>query len=71
MLEMVAENADLALKQRLLEKREKEIRSRSRLDGLQELLGLEKRPARIEAYDISNISGTNNVGGMVVLKMAN
>lgn len=66
MLEMVAENADLALKQHLLERREKEIRSKSRLDGLQELLGLDKRPSRIEAYDISNISGTNNVGGMVV-----
>ena len=66
MLEMVAENADLALKQYLLEKREKEIRSRSRLDKLQELLGMDIRPFRIEAYDISNISGTNNVGGMVV-----
>ena len=66
MLEMVADNADLALKQQLLEKREKEIRSKSRLDGLQELLGLSQRPDRIEAYDISNISGTNNVGGMVV-----
>ncbi|MDO9493808.1 excinuclease ABC subunit UvrC, partial [Acetobacterium sp.] len=66
MLEMVADNADLALKQQLLEKREKEIRSKSRLDGLQELLGMTQRPNRIEAYDISNISGTNNVGGMVV-----
>ena len=66
MLEMVADNADLALKQQLLEKREKEIRSKSRLDGLQELLGMNRRPSRIEAYDISNISGTNNVGGMVV-----
>ncbi|WP_373481584.1 excinuclease ABC subunit UvrC [Acetobacterium sp.] len=66
MLEMVADNADLALKQQLLEKREKEIRSKSRLDGLQELLGMAQRPSRIEAYDISNISGTNNVGGMVV-----
>ncbi|MBU4540002.1 MAG: excinuclease ABC subunit UvrC [Firmicutes bacterium] len=66
MLEMVADNADLALKQQLLEKREKEIRSKSRLDGLQELLGMTQRPNRIEGYDISNISGTNNVGGMVV-----
>nr|WP_320027309.1 excinuclease ABC subunit UvrC [uncultured Acetobacterium sp.] len=66
MLEMVGENADLALKQHLLERREKEVRSKSRLDGLQELLGMDKRPSRIEAYDISNISGTNNVGGMVV-----
>lgn len=66
MLEMVADNADLALKQQLLEKREKEIRSKSRLVGLSELLGLTRPPSRIEAYDISNISGTNNVGGMVV-----
>lgn len=66
MLEMVEENAALALKQHLLEKREKEVRSRSRLDGLTELLKLDQTPTRIEAYDISNISGTNNVGGMVV-----
>jgi len=66
MLEMVEDNADLALKQQLLEKRAKEIRSQSRLDGLQELLRIKQRPSRIEAYDISNISGTNNVGGMVV-----
>jgi len=66
MLEMVEDNADLALKQRLLEKRQKEENSKSRLHGLAELLGMEKLPERIEAYDISNISGTNNVGGMVV-----
>ncbi len=66
MLEMVADNADLALKQQLLEKRDKEIRSKSRLDGLKELLGISRQPGRIEAYDISNIGGTNNVGGMVV-----
>lgn len=68
MLEMVEENAYLALKQHLLEKREKEVRSKSRLDGLAELLSLDKTPTRIEAYDISNISGTNNVGGMVVFE---
>lgn len=68
MLEMVEENAYLALKQHLLEKREKEVRSKSRLDGLAELISLDKTPARIEVYDISNISGTNNVGGMVVFE---
>ena len=46
--------------------REKEIRSKSRLDGLQELLGMTRRPYRIEAYDISNISGFESVGSMVV-----
>lgn len=30
--------------------------------------GLEKEPEYIEAYDISNISGTDNVGSMVVFK---
>lgn len=33
---------------------------------LQELLGLKEFPAVIEAYDISNLQGTDNVGGMVV-----
>ncbi len=33
---------------------------------LKEELGLDKPPYRIESYDISNISGTDNVGSMVV-----
>ena len=33
---------------------------------LQQLLGLEKTPYRIEGYDISHMSGTNNVASMVV-----
>jgi excinuclease ABC subunit C len=36
------------------------------LAGLKELLGLEKPPKRIEGYDISHMSGTNNVASMVV-----
>lgn len=36
------------------------------LTGLKELLGLEKIPKRIEGYDISHMSGTNNVASMVV-----
>jgi excinuclease ABC subunit C len=38
----------------------------SALAGLQEALGLENPPNRIECYDISNIQGTNSVGAMVV-----
>lgn len=68
MLEMVDENADLALKQRILERNQKEEKVKSRMDGLADLLGLKKAPVRIEAYDISNISGTDNVGGMVVFE---
>ena len=36
------------------------------LIGLQELLGLQDVPRRIEGYDISHMSGTNNVASMVV-----
>lgn len=36
------------------------------LAGLQTLLGLPKLPKRIEGYDISHMSGTNNVASMVV-----
>ena len=36
------------------------------LVGLQELLHLPRAPRRIEGYDISHMSGTNNVASMVV-----
>ncbi len=36
--------------------------------NLKELLGLENTPNRIEAYDISNISGSDNVGAMTVFE---
>jgi excinuclease ABC subunit C len=36
------------------------------LVDLKELLGLKKLPYRIEGYDISHMSGTNNVASMVV-----
>jgi excinuclease ABC subunit C len=36
------------------------------LAGLQTLLGLSSVPKRIEGYDISHMSGTNNVASMVV-----
>ena len=40
----------------------------STVDELKELLNLEKLPRKIECYDISNLSGTNMVAGMCVLK---
>ncbi|MDD7363697.1 MAG: excinuclease ABC subunit UvrC [Peptoniphilus sp.] len=45
-----------------LQKQEKTVES------LQKLLGLSKVPKRIEAYDISNISGAESVGSMVVFE---
>ncbi|WFD10680.1 excinuclease ABC subunit UvrC [Tepidibacter hydrothermalis] len=36
------------------------------LDQIKELLNLDNKPKRIEAYDISNIQGVDSVGSMVV-----
>ena len=43
-------------------------REASALDELARLLGLQKPPARIESYDISNLAGGENVAGMVVFE---
>ena len=43
-------------------------RDASALDELRRLLGLEKTPAYIECYDISNLQGGENVAGMVVFE---
>lgn len=65
---MALENAKVALEQKeALEMRKAELKS-GKIEGLKSLLNLEKEPVNIEAYDISNISGTNNVGGMVVFR---
>lgn len=66
MLDMVKENAKLALDQQIFESQQKELLKKNKLMELADLLKIDELPARIEAYDISNIGGTNNVGGMVV-----
>jgi excinuclease ABC, C subunit len=43
-------------------------REASALDELGRLLGMEQPPAYIEAYDISNLAGGENVAGMVVFE---
>ncbi|MFI3116207.1 MAG: excinuclease ABC subunit UvrC [Clostridia bacterium] len=43
-------------------------RTNKTLELLAKTLGVEKKINRIEAFDISNISGTNNVGSMVVFE---
>lgn len=67
LMEMVHKNAVTALdnhKVRVLKEREKN----TVLELLKEAAGLEKVPMRIEAFDISNIQGEDNVGGMVVFE---
>lgn len=68
MLEMVKNNAKITLekfKDKYL--KDKEI-NRIALQELQDLLDLDEWPARIEAYDISNIQGVDSVGTMVVFE---
>lgn len=64
LVEMARSNAAEHLSQR----GERTGREVAALDELARLLGLEQVPARIEAYDISNIGSDTVVGGMVVFE---
>ncbi len=63
-------NAQLVLDQHRL-KRASDLTTRSAaLTEVQEALGLDEAPLRIECYDISHTQGTNQVGSMVVFEDA-
>jgi len=67
-LELAERNALLALDQ---ERLRSERRRQSRVDaleGLQNALGLDAPPIRIECFDISNLGGTHTVASMVVFE---
>jgi excinuclease ABC subunit C len=67
-LETVRENAKEAFHQHRL-KRAKDFNARSQaLNELQQALGLDEAPLRIECYDISTLQGTNSVASMVVME---
>jgi excinuclease ABC subunit C len=67
-LELAERNALLALDQeRLRSERRRESRVQA-LEGLQEALGLDAPPIRIECFDISNLGGTHTVASMVVFE---
>lgn len=63
-LEMAKENAKVHLNN-YLEKR-KLTKEKALLEAVQKTLGLKNLPVRIEGYDISNVSGKDSVGSMVV-----
>ncbi|MDR0436014.1 MAG: excinuclease ABC subunit UvrC [Propionibacteriaceae bacterium] len=68
LLDTVAKNAAEALARHQL-RRAGDLTARSAgLDELQDALGLEKAPLRIECYDISHLQGTEVVGSMVVFE---
>lgn len=60
-VEMAINNAKVSLENKVNDKY-------NILSELKELLNLDKLPRKIECYDISNLSGTNMVAGMCVLK---
>ena len=59
--------AEAFARHRMSRQRDHNARARA-LRSLQEELGLEESPLRIEAYDISTLQGTNTVASMVVLE---
>jgi len=66
MLEMAEANAKIALEQLRANASVEHDRTVGALMELQDALGLDGPPERIEAYDISTIQGSSSVGGMVV-----
>jgi len=67
-VELAERNARLALDQERLKDERRRQRRVEALDGLQQALGLDVPPMRIEGFDISNIGGTHTVASMVVFE---
>lgn len=68
LVEMAQKNAESALEQlkyRVVKERQS---TEGAVEEIQMILGLDSFPTRIEAYDISNIQGTDPVGSMVVFE---
>ena len=68
LVEMAASNAEEALRQATIKRDYDSERSERLLADLQEHLGMDHIPRRIECYDISNLMGTDPVGSMVVFE---
>src|SRR5690242_7234004 len=68
LLDTVARNAAETLTQHKM-RRASDLTTRSRaLSEIQEALGLDEAPLRIECYDVSNLQGTNVVASAVVFE---
>jgi excinuclease ABC subunit C len=67
-LELAERNAKLALDQEKLRSERRRQQRVEALDGLQQALGLDTIPLRIECFDISTLMGTNTVASMVVFE---
>jgi excinuclease ABC subunit C len=67
-LELAERNAQLAIDQEKLRSERRRQQRVEALDGLQQALGLDTIPLRIECFDISTLMGTNTVASMVVFE---
>lgn len=68
LLDTVKRNAQYSLIQYLSKRATDAAVSGKALTDIEEMLGLERTPLRIECFDISNISGTSVVASMVVFE---
>jgi excinuclease ABC subunit C len=68
LLELAERNAELALEQEKLKAERRRQQRVEALDALQEVLGLDALPLRVECFDISNLMGTHTVAAMVVFE---
>jgi excinuclease ABC subunit C len=67
-LQLAERNARLALDQEKLRSERRRQGRVEALEGLQQALGLDVPPIRIECFDISNLGGTHTVASMVVFE---
>ena len=68
LVRMALENAQLLLREAMVERRGKKERSPQPVAALQAELGLKRPPRHIQAFDISNIQGQDAVGSLVVFR---
>jgi excinuclease ABC subunit C len=67
-LDLAERNARLALEQEKLKAERRRQQRVESLDGLQQALGLDTLPVRIECFDISHLGGTHTTASMVVFE---
>lgn len=70
LIEMALKNAEHSLNQEVNRVTEIDVKVARTLNSLKEGLGIDHLPNRIECFDISNISGTDNVASMVSFEAA-
>ncbi len=68
LIEMASQNASMALQQFGEQLRKEEKRTKGAMEELAEYLALDEDISRVEAFDISNTSGIDSVGSMVVFE---